>query len=228
MTENAWENKLINPRSKEGQPNFERLEYVRELFKYIRDKDSRVRAVTLVGSTMKGYSEDTPDTSEDDISSDIDLAFHGEEIPDTVGSERLYSTIMELISKFNEEKKIKHGKTFPVHIASFSDWSDFEDVSNDEESLIAAGVSCVFPSIGDIEELRGKVREKILTMDKEHQQRILKGIINFQYLLNSSTLKKIERGVLNENDQEKYKAKIMEHIEKRVRRIFDPEYSQKV
>ena len=54
--EDWWKRKLFNPRDIEGEPVKEQLDYVRELFELARKKDSRLKGVTIVGSTLKGYS----------------------------------------------------------------------------------------------------------------------------------------------------------------------------
>ena len=67
-----WEHKLFQPRDIEGEPVTEQIEYVRELFEGYRKRDPRLKALTIIGGTLKGYTK--PD-------SDIDVALIYDDSP---------------------------------------------------------------------------------------------------------------------------------------------------
>jgi hypothetical protein len=72
--ENHWfESKFVNPRTAEGDPQIERLEYARELLESFGEKDKRFSGACIVGSTMKGYGLENE--------SDIDAIIYYVEVP---------------------------------------------------------------------------------------------------------------------------------------------------
>ncbi|MFA6463410.1 MAG: nucleotidyltransferase domain-containing protein [Candidatus Paceibacterota bacterium] len=72
--ENSWfETKFVNPRTVEGEPQTERIEYAKEFFETLGNEDIRFSGASLVGSTMKGVGYDE--------SSDIDAAIFYNEKP---------------------------------------------------------------------------------------------------------------------------------------------------
>jgi len=73
MGERWFENKYVNPRTAEGEPQVERLGYARELFESFGETDQRFSGAAIVGSTMKGYGIDDE--------SDIDVALFFKEVP---------------------------------------------------------------------------------------------------------------------------------------------------
>ena len=74
MEQKHWfERKFVNPRTAEGEPQTERLQYARELFESFGQRDKRFSGAAIVGSTMKGYGVDE--------SSDIDVVLFFKETP---------------------------------------------------------------------------------------------------------------------------------------------------
>jgi predicted nucleotidyltransferase len=55
MREDWFKTKFINPRNIAGEPQIEQLEYTRELFEKLGEKDERFSGVAILGSTVKGY-----------------------------------------------------------------------------------------------------------------------------------------------------------------------------
>ena len=61
-TQGSWfQNKFVNPRSREGKPETERLRYLREFLESFVMKDPRFSGATIVGSTMKGNGLESSD-----------------------------------------------------------------------------------------------------------------------------------------------------------------------
>ena len=54
MEEDWFKTKFINPRTREGKPQTERLEYARELFESFGMQDERFSGAVMVGSTIRG------------------------------------------------------------------------------------------------------------------------------------------------------------------------------
>ena len=67
--EEWWKHKLFQPRTMEGDPAKEQLDYIRELFKLASKEDPRLKGITIMGSTLKGYSR-----LKGENISDIDIA----------------------------------------------------------------------------------------------------------------------------------------------------------
>lgn len=54
MKEDWFKTKFINPRTKEGKPQTERLEYAREFFESFGTRNEKFSCAVMVGSTMRG------------------------------------------------------------------------------------------------------------------------------------------------------------------------------
>lgn len=54
MKEDWFKTKFINPRTVDGEPQTQRLEYAREFFESLGIQDERFSGAVMVGSTMKG------------------------------------------------------------------------------------------------------------------------------------------------------------------------------
>ena len=99
--EDWWRHKLFQPKSIEGEPVKEQLDYIRELFEFAR-KDSRLKGITIIGSTLKGYT-----SSRKKKVSDIDIAIVYDDSP-SQGVYGLYNVSLygNKIELNNRRKKI--------------------------------------------------------------------------------------------------------------------------
>jgi len=113
--EDWFKTKFINPRDKEGNPQTARLEYAREFFKALGEKDARLSGVSILGSTMKGYGNQ--ETSDIDMivyyyeeGEDVVIPSHkmlGVETPPVT---QKVDTFKKNLALFREEFKLKKTK----------------------------------------------------------------------------------------------------------------------
>lgn len=215
------ENKLFQPRDIEGEPVKEQFDYIRELFKYASQLDPRLKGITIIGSTLKGYA--LPGKK-----SDIDIILIADDSPiiSSRGQET-YDFLANFLGAENELKEIREKAGLPVFKTEEVLRTDINKLTPEKiEDIHSLGTlwamqGLVFPGVGDLEKYRQIVRNVIKTYPKEKREYWIKYLTN-NIAAHFNTRKPFERGMISKDEKEKFLQKKRELVEARVRRIFDP------
>lgn len=216
-----WAEKLLNPKDIKGESVEEQIDYARTFFELWQISDPRIKAMTIVGSTLKGYSDSAAE-------SDIDLWVVAESDEEDEDKIPMQTVIVEELAEVRaafESAKMKLGnRVYDIHLAHTIDGNKIERNIDErelkgEENFSTFLDGLVYPGIGHIEKYRDKVREKLNTMSPERREiwimNIIKDIISFQ-----SNPKIFKREMVKPEDREEFVKLRAILIEERVRSIF--------
>ena len=162
--EDWWRHKLFQPKSIEGEPVKEQLDYIRELFEFAR-KDSRLKGITIIGSTLKGYT-----SSRKKKVSDIDIAIVCDDSPGQGVYVSLYGNKIEL----NNRRKKTGLPIFEAQEIAYCNINALtpERIKKiDDYYTLQNATSLVFPGVGDLETYRKIVREEINTYSEAEKEK---------------------------------------------------------
>jgi len=216
--EDWWKHKLFQPKNFEGKPTKEELEYIRNLFEFASKADSRLKGITIIGSTLKGYSKP---------GSDIDIKIICDDSPgvDPYGH-KIFDFFAEFkgsIERLNKKIERAGSKVFKVEEVGTANVNyltpeGIRNIANDLGALWSA-TSLVFPGVGDLETYRKIIRDQMKTYPSEERERWL-DYVTKSIVSKFDSGKFIERGTLKKEDEEEFLKARQKLIEARVRRIF--------
>ncbi len=219
--EEWWKHKLFQPRNVEGEPTTEELGYVRELFKVASQEDSRLKGITIIGSTVKGYARPGNEHISDiDIVTVCDNSLR----VDSQGW-RTYDFLAEFEKSREKLNSIRVKKGLPIFKIDEVSYCDINYLTperikeiNDLGTLWNVE-SLVFPSVGDLETYRRIIRNEINKYPKEEKEKWLQCVIN--YIVKRFNPKKlIEREIIKKDKEKVFLETRRKLIDARVRRIF--------
>lgn len=238
MKEDWFETKFINPRTAEGKPQTERLEYAKEFFESFGMQDERFSGAAMVGSTVKGSGHKE--------SSDIDVVlFYYEELKQKWEPKReRFPGIVEPahwtkayaffhdFSVFREKFKLrreKEGKKyFEIDIApGMHNLAKFEISSKNILEYAGIFYEFSYPIIKTknphplmpIEKTLNMLKEMVAKLSKEQKEKLLKDILYIAERFERP--KKSFQEIFPKIDEEEYVKSRLQILKDQLQRKFD-------
>ena len=183
---------MFQPRDIEGEPVTEQIEYVRELFEGYRKQDPRLKALTIIGGTLKGYTK--PD-------SDIDVALIYDDPPENAETfSSTYIGFVDYKNKIMEDRQKEGLPVFKVTAEQFTNVHDFHHgkIGEHINNGFILG-SLIFPAIGDIEPYRSLVGKELNGYPPEKRMELINEMAADLIAVQSED-KLIQRGVVSSAD----------------------------
>ena len=201
------------PYDLEGKVVTPQLEYVRSAFDECKIKDPRIKAITIGGSTLKGYTQ-SPESSVLSVNgnkidtSDIDIAiFYDDEHEEEKTEEKEVLTIeafQKIFDQIGQEFESRGIKTFKIDIAKAinvnienSDLRKKLGEATDNSLHEWCFRSLIPTGIGEIEEIRQMARELISSLSQIDKEKLVAKIM---YDLNEYPRELLNRGLIDKND----------------------------
>lgn len=234
MREDWFKTKFINPRNIEGEPQIEQLEYTRELFEKLGEKDERFSGIAILGSAVKGYSH-----KED---SDIDVMIfyyeESEQEADTLWRATFKKDFSRLKEAFDLERE-KNGKksfkidTIPGEINLGTDFGIDPVKPNKIPTQKLMKYSPVFYALShliiktknpnalmSIEKLLDIARKTIAEMSQKEKAQFLERIINFATSMMKNDFAKYYLRTNSSVNEQQYIESRIQMLEKQLKNKF--------
>lgn len=196
-----WEYRLfeLNELSKEH------IEYARNLFKFLQEKEPDLKAMTIVGSTLKGNAENSYYQK-----SDIDVRFFLEKGEQDLKLFEHYETLIKEYDKLNPQKKIGD-----IELLGTVNAKELSNVLKDPSTAF----KLIFPGFGNIEELREQARLLLVNLTSEEKEVWIENVVH-EICSRDRFYKMTMRGKLSKDDVEHFKLSREKLFRQRVIRIF--------
>ena len=219
--EEWWKHKLFQPKNIEGEPVKEELDYVRELFKLASEADPRLKGITIIGSTLKGYAY--PESKSDidigvfcDNPAQLDSRGH-HEVDD------FFAKFLEAEKELNSQRETKNLPVFKTEVVLINNDANYltPDLIKDIKYLgtIWAMECLIFPGVGDLESYRNIVRNEINTYSKTEKEEWLKCLVD-SVAKHLNSRKSLARGLIQKEEEQDFLEARKRLVDARVRRIF--------
>ena len=227
--EEWWKNKLFQPKNIEGKPVKEELQYVRDLFELASKADPRLKGITIIGSTLKGYAKSVGEKV-----SDIDVMIvyddsqgispKSQQVSATDFIVKFYDAVNNL-NDIRKERKLPTFKIVAITRCNINNLTprqirelpSLSYLGTEGISRYVAGL--VFPGVGDLETYRKIVRDEISKYPKDEKENWLKYLIDYA-VKGVDSKKTLERGIIKEDEEKDFLEARRKLINARVRRIF--------
>ena len=212
-----WERRLFQPKNIEGEPVKEELDYVRDLLKSASERDPRLKGITIIGSTLKGYTKPTNENPSDvDIAAIYDSSF-------SKGEDDFAFRFEDSIFAFNYFRKQAGLPIFTVDTIESCDVKFLVSgqirKTTDFFWTLRVAEALVFPGVGDIEIYRKIIREEINEYSIAEKENWLKCVVTY-IEGHMGSRKFLERGMIKQDEEKSFLEARKKLLEARVRRIF--------
>ena len=215
-----WEYRLFQPKTVDNETVERELQQVRDFFDFVSNKDSRLKAMTVIGSTLKGESKQNTERS-----SDIDLAvMYSFGKRDDARSIR--SILYEFLDEFEAERKRQGLPFFYMQFVMIGDASEMtkENLTESQFGQVAgrhwnAIEGLFYPGLGDVERYRQEFRSYTEGLLPEVKEKIINQIINWVQE-NFQRNYAVKRGLISAGEEKEYIESRRRLIYERAHRIF--------
>ncbi len=202
-SEHLYVEKFANPRNIEGDPQTERLEYIRNFFDFFAKRNNKIVAGCVVGSTVKGYGLE---------SSDIDAAvFYFEEIPVGEDAMKHYQEFYESFEKsVLDYKTMVEAEGKPSFYIDTKDFFNIRALINIKDGKIILRedlerywtsiiMTLCFPSVENkdnpfkISYLKTFIKNTIAMLDDNKKKWLYRELMSLAYNMSSNEANRIEK-----------------------------------
>lgn len=194
-----WEYRL----SETNSVSKEQIRYAREFYEFAASKDTRLVAMVILGSTLKGYANED---------SDIDVSL-------ILKEEREGTGALDHCRQLEREFRKKRNGRFKIHTV------DNIDIRLIDEIVLKPKIAeiLVMPGIGQIEKIREKVRFLLTQLSEEEKRIWINDVLKERIRKDLNTDRKILlRKKIDISQLEDYKESRKKLYRQKILRIFFP------